>query len=68
MNRTSFRRALVPGVAALVLTLSACGPSAGTRTDAGPWSYGQFSRPVAVNQIEGFPSDGRKQQQTSTPL
>ena len=34
MNRTSFRRALVPGAAALVLMLSACG-GADAGSDAG---------------------------------
>ena len=35
MNRTSFRRALVPGAAALVLTLSACGGGDAGETDTG---------------------------------
>ena len=41
MNRTSFRRALVPGAAALVLTLSACGGGdAGSDTGSGSDSEG----------------------------
>ncbi len=46
MNRTSFRRALVPGVAALVLSLSACG---GGDADAGSGTEGGVSGAVAVD-------------------
>ncbi|UUZ57613.1 hypothetical protein [Nocardioides sp. B-3] len=49
MNRTSFRRALVPGVAALVLSLSACG-GGDAGTDSGTGSEGSgASGSVAVD-------------------
>jgi phosphate transport system substrate-binding protein len=50
VNRTSFRRALVPGAAALVLTLAACGGGdAGADSDTGSAEGSAVSGSVAVD-------------------